>query len=99
MFYELNTVDFFGSNPWKRSVETHEEGTFEGSVNELAQVTLWLDPSAKLADQAMISDKTSASISSLEVSNLEVSNLEASKMALSTTDSDKRAIPNVLPDG
>jgi hypothetical protein len=94
MFYELNTVDFLGSNPWKRSEETHEEGTFEGSVNELAQVTLWLDPSAKLSDQAMISDKTSASISSLEVSNLEVS-----KMLLSTTDSDKRAIPNILPDG
>ncbi|KAI2733367.1 CAZyme family GH135 [Penicillium roqueforti] len=89
MFYELNTFDLGGSNPWKRSVDEVEDGTFEGSVNELAQITLWLDPNAKLSDQSMISDETVASIKSLAVS----------KVAPSATDSEKREIPNLLPDG
>jgi hypothetical protein len=89
MFYELNTWDPSGSNSWKRSQNNHLEGTFEGSVNQFAQITLLMDLNIKFSDQALISDIFTTSIT-------------ASNMVLfnSAVDSDAGiSIPNILPDG
>lgn len=66
MFYELSTWDLIGGNPWKRSVDYPLEGTFEGTVNQLAQITLLMDTDAELADQDMISDAATASIAAYD---------------------------------
>jgi hypothetical protein len=87
MFYELNTWDLKGNSPWKRSVDQPLEGTFQGTVNQLAQITLLMDADAKLLDQALISDAGTASIAA---SNVKLVN-SAGLFEL--------AIPNLLPDG
>ncbi|THC88424.1 hypothetical protein EYZ11_012126 [Aspergillus tanneri] len=87
MFYELNTWDPLGRNPWKRSVDNPLEGTFEGSVNQLAQITLLMDPGAQLSDQALISDASTASITVSDV------------VLLSSAAVPDIEIPNILPDG
>ena len=49
MFYELNTLDPYGTNPWKRSDKFAMDGTFAATLNELARLQLLADPDAKLA--------------------------------------------------
>jgi hypothetical protein len=83
MFYELNTWDPAGTTPWKRSTDYPLNGTFEGTVNEFAQITRLMDPNAQLSDQAEVNDTATAS--SGEVSN-SIKMLEIE-------------IPDVLPDG
>ncbi|KAF3392625.1 hypothetical protein F1880_008918 [Penicillium rolfsii] len=90
MFYELNTMDAFGNNPWKRSTEEHPEDSFEGSVNQFAEITYLVDPGAKLVEAALVSDDTSTSTASLAVLNV------AFKAATASIGS---YIPNLLPDG
>ncbi|KAE8332768.1 fibronectin type III domain protein [Aspergillus sergii] len=78
MFYELNTWDPRGNSPWKRSVDYPLEGTFEGTVNQLAQITLLMDSDAQFADQDMISDASAASIATydeVELSSIEIPNI------------------------
>ncbi|KAB8211919.1 fibronectin type III domain protein [Aspergillus parasiticus] len=78
MFYELNTWDPRGNSPWKRSVDYPLEGTFEGTVNQLAQITLLMDSDAQFADQDMISDASAASIATydeVELSSVEIPNI------------------------
>lgn len=87
MFYELNTMDPFGTNPWKRSDNQPFEGTFEGTVNQLAEITRLMDPDAKFSEQTFISDAGTASIASSKVK------LVNSAGVLGLT------IPNLLPDG
>lgn len=89
MFFELNTRDPFGGNPWKRSTEEHPEGSFEGSVNQYAQITRLVDPNVQLVDQAMVSDETSTSTASLGVS----------KVSIKAASDSIISIPNLLPDG
>ncbi|PYI01923.1 fibronectin type III domain protein [Aspergillus sclerotiicarbonarius CBS 121057] len=89
MFYELNTWDPLGRNPYKRSQDNPLNGTFEGSVNQLAQITLLMDPDAKLTDQTFVSD--SAADTTTEA-------LAESKIFLSAQSSDIE-VPNLLPDG
>lgn len=89
MFYELNTWDPLGGNPWKRSLDDHPEDSFEGTVNQYAQITYLVDPNATFADQAMISDETSASTASLT----------QSKIAMTAASNSIISIPNLLPDG
>ncbi|KAF2150904.1 hypothetical protein K461DRAFT_270289 [Myriangium duriaei CBS 260.36] len=48
MFYEMNTWDFLGSDTWKRSDDTAFNYTFEGAVNQLAMISLLVDPGARL---------------------------------------------------
>jgi hypothetical protein len=87
MFYELNTWDPLGLNPWKRSQQNPLQGTFEGSVNEFAQITLLMDPNAQFSDQALMSNTPTASIA-------------ASKMALlNNAVVTGVEVPNILPDG
>ncbi|PLB48819.1 fibronectin type III domain protein [Aspergillus steynii IBT 23096] len=87
MFYELNTWDPLGSNPRKRSYDAPMNGTFEGSVNQLAQITLLVDPNAKFSDKDSNSNAGTAAAS-----------LEVSKVATSAKVADVE-VPNVLPDG
>ncbi|KAJ6060307.1 hypothetical protein N7444_002161 [Penicillium canescens] len=76
-----------------RSENSHPEDTFEGSVNQLAQITLLIDPDAKLVDKAMVSDEHSAS-------TVSIASFAASKIvSLKTTDVAKRVFLNILPDG
>ncbi|KAJ5475502.1 hypothetical protein N7539_007789 [Penicillium diatomitis] len=85
MFYELNTMDPFGSNPWKRTQEDDLEGTFGGTVNQFALITQLVDPDAQLSDQSMVVQESSALTAS------KVMSIEAAVQA--------RSIPNLLPDG
>ncbi|OJI89883.1 hypothetical protein ASPTUDRAFT_79749 [Aspergillus tubingensis CBS 134.48] len=88
MFYELNTWDPLGSNPHKRSQDRPLEGTFEGSVNEYAEITKLLDPDAQFSKQTSVSDDTTDMT------------LVESKLSLSTvSESSDIEVPNVLPDG
>ena len=50
--------DPFGLHPWKRNSDGIPEGTFQGDVNALAQVTLLVDPNAKLADRDLLEDSS-----------------------------------------
>jgi len=90
MFYEMNTWDLEGTSPWKRSVESTYVDTFEGSVNQFAQITYELDPGVKLSDASFVSGTSPASSSSLAVSKVAL---------MSTTDTEKRSVPWYLPDG
>lgn len=84
-FYELDTWDPLGSNPWKRSEDHPQDRTFEGSVNEFAQITLLMGPNAELAKQGFISDAAAADVA------------VADKLAVSGELADLE-VPNVLPD-
>jgi hypothetical protein len=90
MFYELDTRDVFGSNPWKRSTEEHPENSFEGSVNQFAEITYLVDPGATLVEAALVSDEPSTSTASLAVTNVAIKAATASIGSY---------IPNLLPDG
>ena len=56
MFYKLDSLDLFGSNPWKRSDNRHVNGTFGGDMNQLAMVTQYLLPDAELVYDDKITD-------------------------------------------
>jgi hypothetical protein len=58
MFYELDFDDPFGLHLWKRNSDGIPEGTFQGDVNALAQVTLLVDPGAELADRDSLEDSS-----------------------------------------
>ena len=84
MFYELDTLDPLGSNPWKRSTDGVADGTVEGYQNQLAQLTLLADPDVKL--------NLPDGVQSAQVSALHVEVATADQAA-------EFEIPNVLPDG
>ncbi|KAK2811108.1 hypothetical protein FQN50_002444 [Emmonsiellopsis sp. PD_5] len=87
MFYELSTFDFSGSSPWKRSNGDPLNGTFEGSLDVLAQVTLLVDPNADLVHENLVEGKSTAGGIFSEFSS------EINKAALDIQ------VPNLLPDG
>ncbi|PWY96628.1 fibronectin type III domain protein [Aspergillus sclerotioniger CBS 115572] len=82
--------DPLGRNPYKRSQDNPLNGTFEGSVNQLAQITLLMDPDATLSDQAFVSDAATVDATTAI--------LGESKISLSAESSDLE-VPNILPDG
>jgi len=84
MFYELDTLDPLGSDPWKRSTDGVADGTVEGYQNQLAQLSLLADPDAKL--------NLPAGVQSAQVSALHVEVATADQTAAFE-------IPNLLPDG
>lgn len=87
MFYELNSRDPLGSSPWKRSTEGPLNGTFEGSLDQFAQITLLIDPNADFTNEDKIDPATKAAkIQSQMQSDLAVQELDIE-------------VPNLLPDG
>lgn len=58
MFYELDFDDPLGLHPWKRNNDGIPEGTFQGDINALAQITLLVEPSTQLADKDSIEDSS-----------------------------------------
>lgn len=85
MFYEMNSKDPFGSSPWKRSLDEPLNGTFDGDLDILAEITSVMDPDAQYADSRantiMVNENTV--IAKVETVS------EVSKIS----------IPNLLPDG
>ncbi|KAL5359299.1 Spherulation-specific family 4-domain-containing protein [Aspergillus floccosus] len=90
MFYELNTLDPYGTNPWKRSDNVAVDGTFNATLNELALLQLLADPNAILISQA--SSKTTESTLSLAAADYEL-------LDTSTSTPDSSVAHNVLFDG
>lgn len=83
MFYEMNTKDLWGSNPWKRDTHGNPNGTFEGDQDVLAGITQFIDPDATLVQAHRIEDDKSAT------SNANAEMAQAAVFEL----------PNILPDG
>ncbi|KAJ0413256.1 fibronectin type III domain protein [Aspergillus carlsbadensis] len=84
MFYELNTWGSYGSNPWKRSDDHPLEGTFEGNANILADITLLMDPDAKLTHSDLVVTASSGSTAAANAGLVNTAAIE---------------LPNLLPDG
>ena len=57
MFYELNTFDLFGSNPWKRDEIEHQNSTFGAYMNLLSRATDFLDEGARYRNDHLIEDE------------------------------------------
>lgn len=87
MFYELNSRDPLGSSPWKRSTEGPLNGTFEGSLDQFAQITLLMDPNADFTNE----DKIESATQSVPA--------EAQTKSSSSTQALDVEVPNLLPDG
>ncbi|KAH6949082.1 SGNH hydrolase-type esterase domain-containing protein, partial [Fusarium avenaceum] len=54
MFYELDTLDPWGSNPWKRSTIEHKNGSFSGYMNMFARATEFIAPDVKFREEQRI---------------------------------------------
>ncbi|OQD78925.1 hypothetical protein PENANT_c071G04858 [Penicillium antarcticum] len=92
MFFEMNSMDVFGNNPWKRSLNTVPEASFEGQMNALAQITLLLDPDAEFSQEQYVSDATADSVTTASLMSV--------KVAAANSDADAPLqVRSVLPDG
>ncbi|KAJ4415694.1 hypothetical protein N0V82_007187 [Gnomoniopsis sp. IMI 355080] len=87
MFYELNSRDPLGSSPWKRSTEGPLDGTFEGSLDQFAQITLLMDPNAAFTNE----DKIDSAEKAVKIQSQMQSNLTVPELDIE--------VPNLLPDG
>lgn len=56
MFYKLNTIDVFGTQPWKRSPVDHGNGTFGGDMNMFARATDFVEQGADFRHESPIED-------------------------------------------
>ena len=92
MFYEMNTFDPLGTTPWKRSTSESINGTFDGAIDALAQITLFVDPSATLAEKDKIQGNTLTGFNVPAQAN-------SDKKVADTTNKGIIEIPNILPDG
>ncbi|PGH17920.1 hypothetical protein AJ79_00819 [Helicocarpus griseus UAMH5409] len=90
MFYKLNTRDPMGETPWKRSKDNPLPETFSGSLDTLAEITLLLDPDAKLIHDNQIEGETASEVFH--------SRLKAIEGAQAGEGSELEA-RNLLPDG
>lgn len=62
-FLSSCSVDPRGKSPWKSSSSGPLNGTFDGEHDFMAQITLFVDPSASLAEKDKIQDNaTSAGV-------------------------------------
>jgi len=76
MFYELNIYDPAGHYPAKRNTDGVPNGTFEGDMEQFAQITLLIDPDATLADQdATLSSVAISRVKTQSLAKLEIPNL------------------------
>lgn len=90
MFYELDTLDPLGTNPWKRSSDELRNGTFKASLDVFAGITLLVDPQAQLTNRDLVQgDNTTAAAVFSEFLDRTTNNVQSGLVA----------IPNILPDG
>lgn len=89
MFYELNTYDIYGSNPWKRDDAVSLTGTFKGDTNVWATIVGRLDPEVEFSQEEHIEDA--------DIRSTMANTTEATGVA--ERDIFGIAIPNLLPDG
>lgn len=86
MFYELNSLDPAGTNPWKRSTNGELQGTFLGDLDIYAQITQLMDPQVQFKEPAVDTNNPPGA-TFLEMDN-------GTNSALLDIE-----IPNLLPDG
>jgi hypothetical protein len=84
MFYELDWSDPLGKYPWRRDTDGIDDKTFEGNLDQFAQITLLMDPDAELAF-----GKSSASSAALSEENFVAAHGHVELFE----------VPNLLPDG
>lgn len=95
MFYEMNSFDPLGTTPWKRSPSGPLNGTFDGSIDALAEITLFVDPSATLSEKANVDDNP---IIPIRVGT-EVKSTTKPADTSNSGLTGRFEIPNILPDG
>lgn len=90
MFYELNSQDIFGGTPWKRSTTGNLNSTFQGELDMFGLITLELNPTAQLSQQAGNQSQANAELNAVSRPNIEIipGMIEVDV-----------PIPNLLPDG
>ncbi|KAF4990980.1 hypothetical protein FDECE_14187 [Fusarium decemcellulare] len=86
MFYELDTFDPWGNNPWKRSTVEHQNGSFSGVMNVLARATEFVAEDVQFRQENKIED--TSKLSGTVVGAQEVA-----------SDGATEDVPNLLPDG
>lgn len=93
MFYELDSFDPLGTNPWKRSDSSGLNGTFSADIDILARLTHLLDPDAKLRQADKIEDDSKGV--QKPKADAQTPNINAE----SDTSRTYKIVPNFLPDG
>jgi hypothetical protein len=89
MFYELNTDDKWGDNPWKRDESAPSlTGTFKGDTNVFAAIVNHLEPEVKFAQEEHIEDSDSSSTMANLLANTKASDVET-----------RSVVEHLLPDG
>lgn len=89
MFYELNALDPFGASPWKRSNDGVPNGTFQGSLELLARLSVELDTNPEFSQKQYFNDTPTitGNVAVPESGDLDLIDLLPDE------------IPNLLPDG
>lgn len=90
MFYELNTWDPFGTNPWKRSTNGDLDTTFIGNLDIYAQITTLMDPGATFKVDTIDTDTASNTTNAMKQAHFDA---EVGVMVMAEVE-----IPNILPD-
>jgi hypothetical protein len=93
MFYELDTLDFLGNSPWKRSTNGLINGTFEGDLNIFAQITEILAPDSSFSNPEAGPEPTDAAFKSDSVLPA------ANETAFQSDSIISFLISQVIPDG
>lgn len=89
MFYELNTWDPFGTNPWKRSTNGDLDTTFIGNLDIYAQITTLVDPGATFKEDTIDTNTTGDATIAMTHFDAEVGAVLLEEVE----------VPNILPDG
>jgi hypothetical protein len=90
MFYELDSIDAFATNPWKRSTNGDLSGTFAGQLDMFAEITRQFDPHTEFRDKEIDDSTTGTStLASSVLPEDRIADIELPDLQ----------VPNVLPDG
>lgn len=83
MFYELNTLDPIGNNPWKREPNAYPNSTFAGQANLYSKLEQAMNPDAELEEAENIQQEADGKQDLTEPAN----------------ENAAVPVPNILPDG
>ncbi|KAL6229677.1 SGNH hydrolase-type esterase domain-containing protein [Aspergillus navahoensis] len=100
MFYELSTLDPFGTEPWKRDLQDQEVvGTFAGYQNILAQITLLLDQEAKLVHEDKVETTPQPLTGAGDVPTVDPKGIPDIVAGMIDSIPEDFKVPGFLPDG